>query len=105
MEIAEPARANTAGDGVRHAPYGLRGGREGLTHRYRLFSGGRSRSRRTRALRTKEVAIVVQPRDVFFVESSGGGGYGDPAARDPRARAADLANGFVTTTRGGRRKR
>jgi len=104
MEIAEPARANTAGDGVRHAPYGLRGGGDGLTHRYRLLSRGRSRSLRTRALRTKEVAIVVQPGDVFFVESAGGGGYGDPAERDPRARAADRANGFVSTPRRGRRK-
>jgi len=55
-------------------------------------------------LRTKEVAIVVQPGDVFFVESAGGGGYGDPAERDPRARAADRANGFVTTPQRGRRK-
>ena len=104
MEIAESARANTAGDGVRHAPYGLRGGGDGLTHRYRLLSRGRSRSLRTRALRTKEVAIVVQPGDVFFVESAGGGGYGDPAERDPRARAADRANGFVSAPRRGRRK-
>jgi N-methylhydantoinase B len=91
-ETAEPAVANTAGDGVRHAPYGLFGGRDGAVHRYRLVS-----RRRTRVLRTKEVGIPVMPGDVFLIESSGGGGYGPPAKRDPAARAADRDNGFVTS--------
>lgn len=95
IETTEPALANTAGDGVRHAPYGLFGGRDGRPHRYRLLSRGR-----TRLLRTKETEVLVRPGDVFFIESSGGGGYGDPGARDPASHAADLANGFVT----GRRK-
>jgi N-methylhydantoinase B len=92
VEIAEPARANTAGDGTRHAPYGILGGEDGLPHRYRL----RSRGRRDRALRTKEVGIVVRPGDVFLVESGGGGGYGDPRQRTAAARAYDRENGFVT---------
>ena len=91
-EIAESARANTAGDGTRHAPYGILGGQDGLPHRYRL----RSRGRRDRILRTKEVGIVVRPGDVFLVESGGGGGYGDPRQRTPEARAYDRENGFVT---------
>jgi N-methylhydantoinase B len=102
VEVTESARANTAGDGIRHRPYGLFGGQDGLPHRYRLISGGR-----TRFLKTKEVGILVRPGDVFFIESSGGGGYGDPVKRDPQAHAEDLANGFVTrkgrparTTRG-----
>jgi len=90
-EVAEPAVANTAGDGVRHAPYGLFGGEEGLPHRYRLISQGHARP-----LKTKEAGIGVRPGDVFLIESSGGGGYGDPALRDPAARAADLLNGFVS---------
>jgi N-methylhydantoinase B len=91
-EIAEPARVNTAGDGTRHAPYGILGGQDGLPHRYRL----RSRGRRDRVLRTKEVGIVVRPGDVFLVESGGGGGYGDPRQRTLEARAYDRENGFVT---------
>ncbi len=94
METSEPAVANTAGDGVRHAPYGLFDGRPGRPHHYRLVSHGRAR-----VLATKEVGIPVGPGDVFLVESSGGGGYGDPAARDPREAASDLANGFVTRKR------
>ncbi len=84
--------ANTAGDGVRHAPYGLLGGRDGLPHRYRLLSRGRP----PRVLKTKEVGVRVRPGDVFFVESSGGGGYGRPSKRSREARARDLANGFTT---------
>lgn len=85
-----PGVANTAGDGVRHPSYGILGGRDGLPHRYRLQSHGRER-----VLRTKEVGIPVHPGDVFLVESAGGGGYGPPQAREPEARARDLANGFV----------
>ncbi|HLY23251.1 MAG TPA: hydantoinase B/oxoprolinase family protein [bacterium] len=91
-EIGAPAVANTAGDGVRHAPYGLLGGQDGAVHRYRLVSHGRAR-----VLRTKEVGIPVRPNDVFLIDSSGGGGYGPPAKRDPAARAADRDNGFVTS--------
>jgi N-methylhydantoinase B len=97
VDVAEPAVANTAGDGVRHAPYGLLGGRDGLPHRYRLLSRGR-----TRVLRTKEVGIPVRPGDVFLVESSGGGGYGPPSRRSAEARRRDRDNGLVT---GGRRRR
>src|SRR5881394_411395 len=62
VDVREPAVANTAGDGVRHAPYGLLGGRDGLPHRYRLLSRGT-----TRVLKTKEVGIRVRPGDVFLV--------------------------------------
>ena len=91
VEIAEPAVANTAGDGVRHAAYGLHGGADGLPHRYRLLS-----RRGQRVLKTKEVGIPVQPNDVFFVESAGGGGWGNPKKRDPGAIEYDTTNGFVT---------
>jgi N-methylhydantoinase B len=92
VDIEEPAVANTAGDGIRHAPYGLLGGKDGLPHRYRL----RSRGRPDRVLKTKEVGIVVRKGDVFLVESSGGGGYGPPAKRAKAARESDRINGFVS---------
>ena len=86
------AYANTAGDGIRHAPYGLFGGKPGATHRYRLVSKGA-----TRYLKTKEVGIAMQPGDLLIVESSGGGGYADPAKRDPQSLAADRRDGLVQT--------
>ena len=79
VETTTPAKANTAGEGVKYPPYGLLGGKDGLPHRYRLLS-----KKNVRVVKTKEVGIPVMPGDVFFVESSGGGGYGDPKKRDPR---------------------
>jgi N-methylhydantoinase B len=95
VDIEEAAVANTAGDGVRHTPYGLLGGKDALPHRYRLLSRGRP----PRVLKTKEVGVPVRPGDDFFVESSGGGGYGPPAKRSAAARASDEANGFVSARR------
>jgi len=90
MDTTEPAVANTAGDGTRHAPYGLFGGRDGRPHRYRLVS-----RKRVRVLKTKEVGIPVRPGDVFMIESSGGGGYGDPSKRAASARTRDAADGIA----------
>jgi N-methylhydantoinase B len=90
VETDRPARANTAGDGVRHGACGMAGGRDGHPHDYRLRSGGS-----TRILQTKEVGVEVRPGDVFVVRSGGGGGWGDPRRRTPAERAADLEQGFV----------
>lgn len=91
METDGPAVANTAGDGVHHASFGILGGNDGQPHRYRLLSGGRERE-----LKTKEVEIPVLPGDVFVVESAGGGGWGPPSERSTESREADVDNGFVT---------
>jgi N-methylhydantoinase B len=91
VETDEPARANTAGDGVRHGACGMAGGADGKPHRYRLLSKGK-----IRALKTKEVGIIVQPGDVFRVESGGGGGWGPPRQRIREGRAQDVQSGFVT---------
>jgi N-methylhydantoinase B/oxoprolinase/acetone carboxylase alpha subunit len=91
-DIHVRATVTKRGSDLTVAPYGILGGRDGLPHRYRL----RSRGRRDRVLRTKEVGILVRPGDVFLVESGGGGGYGDPRQRTPEARAYDRENGFVT---------
>jgi N-methylhydantoinase B len=39
---------------------------------------------------------VIHPDDVLVLESGGGGGWGDPAERDPAAVAGDIENGFTT---------
>src|SRR5262249_35066233 len=67
METTEPARGNTAGDGARHPAYGILGGRDGLPHRYRMLTKGRSRT-----LKTKEIGIPILPDTVFLVDSAGG---------------------------------
>jgi len=96
VETKEPARANTAGDGVRHGACGMAGGTDGRPHRYRLLSNGK-----VRVLQTKEVGIEVAPGDVFAVESGGGGGWGDPRRRTTDERKADVENGVVPASRNG----
>ena len=95
VETAEPAVGNTAGDGVRHGACGILGGTDGVPHRYTLYSKGKP----PRAIKTKEVGLVVHPGDVLVLESGGGGGWSDPALRNPDAAARDVENGFVTALR------
>jgi N-methylhydantoinase B len=92
VETAEPAVGNTAGDGVRHGACGILGGEDGLPHRYMLYSGNQE----PRPIRTKETGLTIRPGDRLMLESGGGGGWGDPALRDPAAIADDSENGFVT---------
>lgn len=91
IETDGPARANTAGDGARHGAAGICGGRDGAPHHYVL----RRADGTERVLRTKEVGIPVQPGDRLHVRSGGGGGWGDPAERDPALRARDAREGYV----------
>ena len=92
VETAEPAVGNTAGEGVRHGACGILGGQYGVTHRYTLHSGNRE----PRPIKTKETGIEIRPGDRLVLESGGGGGWGDPAGRDPAATTEDAANEFVT---------
>jgi N-methylhydantoinase B len=93
LETEEPARGNTAGDGVRYGPCGMLGGEDGVPHDYRLTSEGRA----PRALKTKEVGIELRPGDCLEIRSSGGGGWGPPGERSVEARARDRAQGLVTS--------
>src|SRR5262249_62088341 len=65
VEPAEPAVGNTAGDGVRYGACGILGGRDGAPHRYTLYSDGKP----PRAIKTKEVGLVIRPNDVLVLES------------------------------------
>jgi N-methylhydantoinase B len=38
----------------------------------------------------------MAPGDGIIVRTAGGGGYGDPAKRDPAARTRDAADGIAT---------
>jgi N-methylhydantoinase B len=92
VEIAEPALANTAGDGVVHGACGILGGADGAPHRYMLYSANSE----PRAIRTKETVLVINPGDRLVLESGGGGGYRDPARRRAADTARDAESGFVS---------
>src|SRR5580658_307317 len=91
VETQEPALANTAGDGVVHGACGILGGEDGAPHRYTLYSDGRE----PRSIKTKETGLVIRPGDRLVLESGGGGGWGDPAARNAGDTLHDLEKGFV----------
>jgi N-methylhydantoinase B len=75
VETADPATANTAGEGTVHGARGILGGADGAPHEYTLLAPGAP----PRKLRSKEVGIAVPPGSVFHVLSGGGGGWGKGA--------------------------
>ena len=87
-----PARANTAGDGIRHGARGMLGGQDGQPHDYTLIYPDPATP--PRKLRTKEVGVEIPSGSVLHVLSGGGGGWGDPSERDPAAREKDRAEGL-----------
>ena len=46
---------------------------------------------------TPATLLEVIDGDTLVMEAAGGGGYGDPAERDPEKRAEDIRQGYVTT--------
>ena len=72
-------------------PYGLAGGAPGSAGRLSLIRDGVSEP-----LPSKVGNRRLRRGDVIRLETSGGGGFGDPATRDPAATTADHRQGLVT---------
>jgi len=72
------------------APFGLAGGGPAATGRLTLARDGI-----TRDIPPKTDNLPLRAGDIVRLETSGGGGFGDPAARDPAALASDAALGYV----------
>jgi N-methylhydantoinase B len=72
---------------------GLAGGKPGGTARLiRNFATGREE-----ALSSKTASIELAAGETVRIETGGGGGFGDPAGRDPQAVALDLRNCKVSS--------
>ena len=89
---AEEAVFTTRADRRDHPPYGFAGGRPGGTSKNVLVSGGRERTLPTMPME----AIKWKAGDIFRHVSAGGGGYGDPLARDPALVLADVLDEKVS---------
>ena len=76
----------------RHAvrPHGTEGGGDGASGAHVFVARGGA----TRDLPAK-TSVAMEPGDAIIVRTAGGGGYGEPAQRDPRARERDAANGIA----------
>jgi N-methylhydantoinase B len=75
-------------------PFGVCGGGAGATNRFWVRRNGEPIQ--PSPLPGKIGGFPMRPGDLLVMESSGGGGFGDPLERDPALVAADLAEGYVT---------
>ena len=91
---AERATLTAQMDRFRFQPYGLAGGGPGAPGRLALIRDGV----RTE-LHSKVSNLSLRRGDIIRLETSGGGGYGDPRARDTAYIARDAALGYVSAGR------
>ncbi len=84
------ATLSLLGDRHRFQPYGVFGGQPGQLAETILNPDGNAE-----ALGSKEMREISRG-DVVSYRLSGGGGYGDPAERDPEAVRDDIADGYVS---------
>jgi N-methylhydantoinase B len=89
--LAVPQRGLVYGEQLSPAarPWPLAGGEPGRRSRMTLH-----RTDGTSEPMTKSY-FTAEPGDRIIIETSGGGGYGDPVDRDPRARERDVREGKV----------
>jgi N-methylhydantoinase B len=87
------ARASFVMDHGRFGPPGVRGGKAGRPNVVKIHRGGETIIPEHLS---KDQDIVIRAGDRVEVMTPGGGGYGDPARRDPAAVARDVARGYYT---------
>jgi len=84
------AKASFVMDHGRVGPQGALGGKDGAPNIVEVWQNG---VRHVPKHLSKEQDIALQPGDRVRVRTPGGGGYGDPAARDPDLLAEDIRLG------------
>ena len=87
------ARASFVMDHGRFGPPGVLGGRDGAPNVVRIHRGGETH---TPPHLSKDQDIAIAPGDRVEVMTPGGGGYGDPARRDPALVRRDVRRGYYT---------
>ena len=80
------ARASFVMDHGRFGPQGALGGQDGAPNEVRVLSAGQVH---TPVHLSKEQDIALSAGDRVSVKTPGGGGFGDPADRDPDKTAED----------------
>ena len=75
-------------------PFGVCGGGAGATNRFWVRRN--NQPVQPSSLPGKVSGFPLERGDVLLMESSGGGGFGDPLERDPARVAADVSEGYVT---------
>ena len=81
------------GERGKYPPKGVVGGEGGALNR---FTFEQDDGEHVPPMISKMVGIHITRGQRVRLETPGGGGYGDPAARDPEAKARDVARGYIT---------
>ena len=92
--LADHTRLSVLAEKAVLPPFGVCGGGAGATNRFYLTRDGREIP--PSPLPGKVSAFPIVRGDILMMESSGGGGFGEPLERDPARVAADVAEGYVT---------
>jgi N-methylhydantoinase B len=92
--LADASRLSVLAEKAVLPPFGVCGGGAGATNRFWVRRG--ERPIQPSPLPGKVGGFPLERDDIVLMESSGGGGFGDPLERDPARVAADVAEGYVT---------
>lgn len=79
------------GDGMKFAPYGLRGGHDGS-----LNKGIFIHKNKKITMKSKEAPRKVSKGDIVELHTCGGGGWGDPLQREPQKVYEDYLNEIIS---------
>jgi N-methylhydantoinase B len=90
--LADQASICICADRHHTGPPGLFGGKSGTTARYVLDPGTPSE----RVLTSKTPYVPLTQGTLVWLQSAGGGGYGDPRKRDLKLIERDVREGYVT---------
>ncbi|MBI3091786.1 MAG: hydantoinase B/oxoprolinase family protein [Candidatus Tectomicrobia bacterium] len=93
VRVLGEARVNTHIERTQCAPWGLYGGRDGLSNEVYIR---RADGRIERPPNGKLSSEILKAGDAYVVVGGGGGGYGDPRQRDPARLLDDVRNGYVS---------
>ncbi|KRC77751.1 Acetophenone carboxylase delta subunit [compost metagenome] len=93
--LEDSAEAFIFGERGRSAPKGIAGGGQAALNVFRYEQDGQWQ---TPPMSSKMLGIQLQRGDRVRLETPGGGGYGEPARRDPKAREHDRKMGYVSET-------
>ncbi len=90
--LADSAEVFLFGERGRFPPPGIVGGSQAAPNRFTVIRG---EAREHPKLVSKMVGARIERGDRLLLETPGGGGYGPPGERDPRAAARDAALGYL----------
>jgi N-methylhydantoinase B len=97
--LARSAQLSVLSDKNVIPPYGVRGGGTGARNRFTVVRDGREIE--PSALPGKVTGFPLREGDLVIARTAGGGGYGDPRARDRKLVARDVEFGYVSAEEAG----